>query len=90
MKTTTPSCSQMWLGGGYYLFYYHYRKSNCYTPHGYQRNLLISISTHFVPRKHQASDVDETVNKRLKTKDNDDQDDKKKKKKRQTKTQLQK
>ena len=40
--------------------------------------------------KRQASNVDETVNKRPKTKDNNDQDDKKKKKKRQTKTQLQK
>ena len=43
-----------------------------------------------VTRKRQASNVNETVNKRLKTKDNDDQDDKKKKKKRQTKTRLQK
>ena len=31
------------------MFYYHYRKSDPYTPHGYQRNLLISVSTHFVP-----------------------------------------
>ena len=43
-----------------------------------------------VTHKCQASNVNETVNKHPKTKDNDDQDDKKKKKKRQTKTWLKK